>query len=871
MQMITSSIFESIAKTDLLNFLQSQFNEGMVVFKKMGEWTDECDEGLVGTLGFSESGVQFPGLFNLMSNPVKNQFIEFLEKDREETEGALNHILKLQSGNGKLLTIKLNGFFMADLGSEKVGKSIFFAENLTESLERENFHHQCNLISKIGYWSINFEEARPKWSEVTRLIHEVPDHFEPTMEGAIDFYKEGKSRDAIKKAFENTLETGESFDLDLILITYTKKEKWVRVSGQAEFIGSKPVRVYGTYQDIHSKKISQLSWVAGQEKFKYAIQGTNLGTWEWDVQTGETIFNERWAEILGYKLSELKPLNLQTWVDLMDPEDLKIANSNLKACFEGKTGYYECEFRMKHKDGSRKWIQARGKVLTWTENGAPKLMFGTHQDINFSKIKVQKQAIFISQAPIAIAMFDKEVKYLAVSSKWMSDNGLGDKSVIGKSHYEIFPEIDEDWKKIHKECLAGATRSNREDKFIRKDGTVQWLSWEVKPWFDEENTIGGIIMCTEDITAHKLVSEKLDISLNAFQRNFENAGIGMAIVSLEGKWLNVNDKICEMMGYSKSEFSDLTFQDITHPDDLAFDLAFFQKVIEGERQTYQIEKRYIHKLGHEISAILAVSVVRDSNNAILYFISQLIDITALKSAQNQISALLQTTQDQNERLKNFAHIVSHNLRSHSSGMNMLLELLEFKHPNLFDMEIISLLKKGGVNLSETIEHLTEIVNINLNESVENERVELSKILSKTIESVYPMAKQEGVEIINEVTTVLHVIGISAYIESIVLNFVTNGIKYKSPERESYLKVRVQEHKETFEIRFEDNGLGIDLEKNGESLFGLYKTFHKHKDSRGIGLFITKNQIESIGGSVSVKSKEGEGTIFSVFLLKEEKY
>ncbi|EPR68713.1 hypothetical protein ADICYQ_2099 [Cyclobacterium qasimii M12-11B] len=842
----------------------------MVAIQKIGEWTAECNEGLIGTLGFSGKEVQFPGLFDLMSNPDKDEFLLCLEKDRQEKKEALKHIVKLQSESGKLLTIRLNGFLITDSEATEMGEFVFFVENLTDSLEKDKFHHQCNLISKIGYWSINLEKGIPEWNEVTRLIHEVPDHFEPTMEGAIDFYKEGKCRDAIKKAFENTLATGESFELDLILITYTKKEKWVRAFGQAEFVGGKPVRVYGTFQDIHSKKIAQLNWEAEQEKFKYAIQGTNLGTWEWDVETGVTIFNERWAEILGYKLSELEPINLQTWQDLMDPEDLKVADSKLKACFEGETDYYECEFRMKHKDGSRKWIQARGKVLTWSENGEPKIMFGTHQDINFSKIKVQKQAIFISQAPIAIAMFDKEIKYLAVSSKWMSDNDLGAKSVIGKSHYEVFPEMDENWKKIHQECLAGATKSSREERFVRKDGTVLWLSWEVKPWYDEGNVIGGIIMYTEDITAHKLVSEKLDISLNAFQQNFENAGIGMAIVSLEGKWLNVNEKICAILGYSKSEFNDLTFQDITHPKDLESDLTFLQDVIDGKRQTYQIQKRYIHKLGHEISAILAVSVVRDSKGKILYFISQLIDITALRSAQNQISALLKTTQDQNERLKNFAHIVSHNLRSHSSGMNMLLELLEFEHPDLFEMEIISLLKKGGINLSETIEHLTEIVNINLNESVDYEQVELSKILSKTIESVCPMAKQEGVELINEVSDELYVAGIPAYIESIVLNFVTNGIKYRSPERESYLKIEAKEHKETFEIRFEDNGLGIDLEKNGELLFGMYKTFHRHKDSRGIGLFITKNQIESIGGSVSVKSKEGVGTTFSVFLLKDQK-
>lgn len=107
----------------------------------------------------------------------------------------------------------------------------------------------------------------------------------------------------------------------------------MRAIGQAEYVDGKVVRVYGTFQDIHSRKIAQLKWEEEQNKFKYAIQGTNLGTWEWDIESGATIFSERWAEILGYKLSELEPIDFQTWVDLMDPDDLKVANSKLKRLF----------------------------------------------------------------------------------------------------------------------------------------------------------------------------------------------------------------------------------------------------------------------------------------------------------------------------------------------------------------------------------------------------------------------------------------------------------------------------------------------------------------------------------------------------------
>ncbi|HCX76394.1 MAG TPA: histidine kinase, partial [Algoriphagus sp.] len=303
----------------------------------------------------------------------------------------------------------------------------------------------------------------------------------------------------------------------------------------------------------------------------------------------------------------------------------------------------------------------------------------------------------------------------------------------------------------------------------------------------------------------------------------------------KGDRFDVNDRLCEMIGYSREELLKLTFQDITHPEDLNADLELLYETIRGERQTYQIEKRYFHKNGEEIHALLSVSAVRDTEDKLLYFISQIIDITDLKHAQAQIEKLLQTSEDQNERLKNFAHIVSHNLRSHSGGMVQLLEFLEIESPEYFQNELVKLLKQASDNLKETIEHLTQIVNVNLQSSYPKKAIILYDVVEKTLQSLQMTSQKSDVKLINEVDPALKVMAIPAYLDSIVLNFLTNGIKYQDPDKNSFVKVKTIIHPDTIEIQFEDNGLGIDLERYSNSLFGMYKTFHKHDDSRGVGL------------------------------------
>ena len=143
------------------------------------------------------------------------------------------------------------------------------------------------------------------------------------------------------------------------------------------------------FDQTHLKKLEQeLDYE--RERLDNIIKGTNVGTWEWNIQTGETVFNEKWAHIIGYTLDELSPVSIQTWIKFAHPDDLQKSNQALERIFNKESDYYECECRMKHKSGHYVWILDRGAVFSWTDDGKPLIMYGTHQEITNQKIVEEK-------------------------------------------------------------------------------------------------------------------------------------------------------------------------------------------------------------------------------------------------------------------------------------------------------------------------------------------------------------------------------------------------------------------------------------------------------------------------------------------------
>ncbi|MGC4093622.1 MAG: PAS domain S-box protein [Polyangiaceae bacterium] len=247
---------------------------------------------------------------------------------------------------------------------------------------------------------------------------------------------------------------------------------------------------------------------------------------------------------------------------------------------------------------------------------------------------------FIKHTPAAVAMFDTEVRYLQASDRWLTDYHLHGQDLTGRSHYDVFPDIPERWRQVHQRVLAGAVERCDEDPFPREDGGLEWLEWEVRPWYKSDGSVGGLIMFTQVITERKRIALALRASDERLKSAMTHSPIGMAIVSPDGRFLEVNPALAYLVGYAREELLATDFQTITHPDDLKLDLSYVRQMLAKQIDGYQLEKRYLHRDGHVIWVQLNVSLVFDEGGQPRHFISQIQDITERKRGEARFRRLL---------------------------------------------------------------------------------------------------------------------------------------------------------------------------------------------------------------------------------------
>lgn len=220
--------------------------------------------------------------------------------------------------------------------------------------------------------------------------------------------------------------------------------------------------------------------IASEQRLASVIEGTHIGTWEWNVQTGETVFNQRWAEIVGYTLDELMPTTIQTWMNLAHPGDLELSGKLLEQHFAGELEFYDCVARMRHKDGHWVWVHDRGRVVSWTGDGKPLLMSGTHADVTDQK--QAEQALQANEArlrglfelsPIGIALNDYETgAFVDLNQALIEPTGYSRDEFTALSYWEITPR---EYEVQEKQQLQSMEKSGRygpyEKEYIRKDGS----------------------------------------------------------------------------------------------------------------------------------------------------------------------------------------------------------------------------------------------------------------------------------------------------------------------------------------------------------------------------------------------------------------
>tara|TARA_B100001750_G_scaffold55397_1_gene43201 strand:+ start:1150864 stop:1153071 length:2208 start_codon:yes stop_codon:yes gene_type:complete len=523
--------------------------------------------------------------------------------------------------------------------------------------------------------------------------------------------------------------------------------------------------------------------------------------------------------------------------------------------------------------GREKWVRAMGDVEM--RDGKCVRIFGTFQDIDDEK-KMELKLNEVSNR-LAIATTGSKIgiwEYDLTTENIVWDDNMY--ALYGVKRKKFNPNNTEDWasimtpedmealSKTHAAALEGEKDYNTKFRVRWPDGQVKHIGARAVILKNSKGKPIKMIGTNLDITELTQTQMMLEKSEESFHEAFERSNTGMALVGIEGNWIRVNKRLCEKLGYSQEELLKTTFQDITHVDDLDKDLQLLYEVIDGKRDSYRIEKRYLHKKGHTVYAILTVTAVRNIDGDLSHFVSQIMDITHRIRAEKELTRLLEVTKNQNDSLLNFAHIVSHNLRSHATNLSMLTGFLAGEKDEAEVTEIHSMLKDASESLNETVIHLNDVVQLKVGASEKMVPVNLYDTLFTVKKNLSVLFQEKDVTCQVDMPKNLNIMGIPAYVDSIFLNLLTNGIKYSSPDRAPLLKISSEITDKNVILSFEDNGLGINLKRHGKKIFGMYKTFHRNKDAKGIGLFITKNQIEAMNGHIEVESEVNKGTTFKLF-------
>ena len=419
-----------------------------------------------------------------------------------------------------------------------------------------------------------------------------------------------------------------------------------------------------------------------------------------------------------------------------------------------------------------------------------------------------------------------------------------------------------------KRLLSGDIREfSSVRRYIHKNGETIWANAIVTPLWDVGEEPSDHLVIVEDISSQ--VADKA--KLIASQKQIEELVNSIEGIVWEAKiqggygYSFISSKIYEILGYTAEEWlntPNFILKHIYEEDREKVANYIANDLFSKRRHVY--EYRMYAKDGAVIWIRDSVTV-EPSLEAPEKLRGIMIDITSVKEAEVALQKSFDLVNEQNKRLLNFSYIVSHNLRSHASNIDGITALISCADSDKERNQMIELLKKVVLNLNDTLYNLNNVVNIQTSINLVKEPLNLRDYVSKAIYTLEAQILNMKADVRNEVPRDVYVNFNKAYLESVLLNLLSNAIRYSHPSRTPSVVISCEPVGAAGCIlSVKDNGVGIDLVKNGSKLFGLNQTFYGNSGARGFGLFITKNQAEAMDARIDVKSTLDEGSTFKIF-------
>jgi signal transduction histidine kinase len=396
----------------------------------------------------------------------------------------------------------------------------------------------------------------------------------------------------------------------------------------------------------------------------------------------------------------------------------------------------------------------------------------------------------------------------------------------------------------------------------------KWVRISANPKKNDSESI-TFIGILEDITQMKIDEEntKAYEERSHFANMATNVGVwDWNLVTNEVYYSPESLKILEIDNNDVALISNPEkWDERVHPDDREIYFKNIKEHFEQKTPYYETFHRILCNGKYKWILDRGKVILRDNGGEPLRIVGTHTDVSAQKEREENLLETLELVNNQKNKLLNFAHLVTHNLKNHTNNFKSLIEMNE--DGLIENGEFLALIKTVSKDLSDSIDNLVDLVRVQNNSDTEKVELNVNDYLYKTFSVLTDDIHKNKIKIVNNISDQVTVKFNPAYLESVFLNLTSNAIKYSNPDVKGKIIFDYTENENYKIISVSDNGLGIDLNRHGNAIFGLYKTFHRHKDSSGIGLHITKNQIETLQGKIEVESEVNKGSTFKIYFKK----
>lgn len=446
----------------------------------------------------------------------------------------------------------------------------------------------------------------------------------------------------------------------------------------------------------------------------------------------------------------------------------------------------------------------------------------------------------------AVFAWDHDLRYLSAGGQGLADVGLSRELLEGRTIFEVFPpETASAIEPLYRAALEG--RSTIVDVPFRDHVYSQHLS----PVLDADGTVVAGMGFTQDVTQVRAAEAALRESEERNRLSFENAPIGQALVELDGRWRHVNQALTRLTGYSESELLGMTFQDITHPDDLEADLEQLDHLLAGKIDAYQMEKRYLTATGATVWVLLAVSLVRGPDETPLYFIAQIQDITELKR--------------QHEALQNLIAMLAHDLRSPLFAIAGFADLLTSnwdRYPDAQRLELIERISASSQAVGRLLENTLTVSAVDADALRPNPTaVGVDEVIREAV-ALLPDPGVVDVTAVSPLTAWTD----RTHLGQVITNLVNNAVTYGGGR----VIVTTEDRDDAARVHVSDHGPGVPA----DFVPHLFERFTRSETvgsgtrrGTGLGLYIVRSLLAANGGEISYSQTPGGGATFNVSLPK----